>query len=986
MKNISLKICLVIVALFGVVSAGVASNLPPCPSESDARLHNCYGTFTWEGGTIYIGEWKDGQKNGQGTQLYGSETQWAGDKYVGQFKSGEFHGQGTYIFSSGDIYAGGFKDNQTSGQGILTRANGDRYVGQHEGGSSNGQGTYNYADGRRYVGEWKNDKKNGQGTFNWLNGDKYVGEWQDDKQNGQGSFIRANGDKYVGGFKDNKGSGQGIATSLAGTKYFGEMKDGKKNGQGTNIWADGSKYVGEWKDNKKNGQGSYTYTDGKVEKGIWEDDEFQYAKTPSTTNSPVQATSLLNCPSDTNVLWHNCFGTYTWSDGEKYVGEFKDGNFNGQGVYTHADGKVEEGTWKDDKLNGQGTYTWSDGDKYVGEFKDDKRTGQGTFKWSSGDIYVGQWRDDVKHGQGTYTYGSKTAWAGDKYVGQHKNGKRNGQGAFFFASGDQYVGEWKDGMFTGQGKKTYANGTVEEGIWKDWNFQYAKTPTKIAPVVEAPTKNSVAITGAAASPKLPSEGIFIHPECLDFLAPWGQINSDSIDCSEFDPATIQKVGNQFGVWYGDGQSIAYRYPDIDDHLSKNKDFKILEVSIDGGGTGIFSSIVLLERDFFNLNKYKVWARTPDGDRCNDGKKSVFKSTSAGFEFKAAATPFRLINPKDITDWRNWNLASELSKLGDNELERPPVFNEWLPYEDVANSANFCVGWVVRRYDYETGFEILGVELNQDLQIELASDDTSLSACINRWLVSQINEDKFYFEINDWTSRLRQLTNMCGQKPFAWVVQLGNFDNRTSAARLRDKVIRAGFSAYMVPNGALFKVLVGPELNKAKAESLQEKLKDKFKMTGMVTTYSPDSLEVTATDKKGADKKATDQKMAQQLDNLLDDEDAQMQGLEQEATNGQAVASAVNYIRNEIIQRWVRPANARTGMVVELVIHLVPTGEVVDIEIRYRDDSATDAFVASAVKAVRKVGRFDKLSQLKAGLFDANFREFNFLFKPEDLRL
>ena len=149
----------------------------------------------------------------------------------------------------------------------------------------------------------------------------------------------------------------------------------------------------------------------------------------------------------------------------------------------------------------------------------------------------------------------------------------------------------------------------------------------------------------------------------------------------------------------------------------------------------------------------------------------------------------------------------------------------------------------------------------------------------------------------------------------------------------------------------------------------------------------------AADKKAADKKAAEQKVAQELaeveqalNDLLDDEDAQMQALEQEATNSQAVASAVNYIRNEIIQRWVRPANARTGMVVELVIHLVPTGEVVDIEIRYQDDSATDAFVASAVKAVRKVGRFDKLSQLKAGLFDANFREFNFLFKPEDLRL
>ena len=147
------------------------------------------------------------------------------------------------------------------------------------------------------------------------------------------------------------------------------------------------------------------------------------------------------------------------------------------------------------------------------------------------------------------------------------------------------------------------------------------------------------------------------------------------------------------------------------------------------------------------------------------------------------------------------------------------------------------------------------------------------------------------------------------------------------------------------------------------------------------------------DKKLADKTASDQKAAQQLaaveqalDNLLDDEEARTQALEQQATDGQAVASAVNYIKDSVRQRWVRPANARTGMVVELVIRLVPTGEVVNIEISYRDASATDAFVASVVKAVKKVGRFDKLSQLSPVLFDANFRKFTIKFKPEDLRL
>ena len=149
----------------------------------------------------------------------------------------------------------------------------------------------------------------------------------------------------------------------------------------------------------------------------------------------------------------------------------------------------------------------------------------------------------------------------------------------------------------------------------------------------------------------------------------------------------------------------------------------------------------------------------------------------------------------------------------------------------------------------------------------------------------------------------------------------------------------------------------------------------------------------AADKKAADKKAADKKAAerlvavqQALDSLLDSEEEQNQVLEQQATDGQAVASAVHYIRDEITDKWVRPANALTGMVVELVIHLVPTGEVVEIEISYRDNTATDAFVGSVVKAVKKVGRFDKLSQLNSVLFDANFRRFTLKFKPEDLRL
>ena len=37
-----------------------------------------------------------------------------------------------------------------------------------------------------------------------------------------------------------------------------------------------------------------------------------------------------------------CYGEWVWKDGSKYVGDFKDGKFNGQGTIYHPDGSVKE--------------------------------------------------------------------------------------------------------------------------------------------------------------------------------------------------------------------------------------------------------------------------------------------------------------------------------------------------------------------------------------------------------------------------------------------------------------------------------------------------------------------------------------------------------------------------------------------------------------------------------------------------------------------
>ena len=101
------------------------------------------------------------------------------------------------------------------------------------------------------------------------------------------------------------------------------------------------------------------------------------------------AFALPNCPSDPNQRYDNCFGSFFFSDGDEYVGEFKDDMKHGQGAYIYANGDKYVGEFKDDRINGQGTYTFADGEKYVGEFKDEKYHGQGTYIYLDGDKYVG---------------------------------------------------------------------------------------------------------------------------------------------------------------------------------------------------------------------------------------------------------------------------------------------------------------------------------------------------------------------------------------------------------------------------------------------------------------------------------------------------------------------------------------------------------------------------------------------------------------------
>jgi len=114
-----------------------------------------------------------------------------------------------------------------------------------------------------------------------------------------------------------------------------------------------------------------------------------------------QGWALPNCVEPRSINLQNCFGTFTWSDGENYVGEFGNGEFHGQGTYTFGPnsewaGDKYVGEFKDNNFHGQGTYTFADGTKEVGDFKYDKLNGYAIQYYPDGSIYQeGIFKDNV---------------------------------------------------------------------------------------------------------------------------------------------------------------------------------------------------------------------------------------------------------------------------------------------------------------------------------------------------------------------------------------------------------------------------------------------------------------------------------------------------------------------------------------------------------------------------------------------------------------
>lgn len=74
----------------------------------------------------------------------------------------------------------------------------------------------------------------------------------------------------------------------------------------------------------------------------------------------------------------------------------------------------------------------------------------------------------------------------------------------------------------------------------------------------------------------------------------------------------------------------------------------------------------------------------------------------------------------------------------------------------------------------------------------------------------------------------------------WVIQLGSFGQRSNAQALRDKLINRGYNSFIESSGQgsaqVYRVRVGPESSRERAETIRIKLKDREKRNGLVMAY------------------------------------------------------------------------------------------------------------------------------------------------------
>lgn len=361
---------------------------------------------------IYTGGWEDDAFHGQGT-LHFKGTEYSGVWEKGYLKESGILHTGGYIFPiKGKIYIGELKDGKKNGEGRMYTVSGElEYDGQWMNNSHHGFGILNDPYGYRYEGEFRNGRRDGYGKYLLKNGETYEGQFEESEYHGYGVLKYADGKvHYDGEWEKGKFNGFGKDYYPDGTLcYSGNWINDRKWGYGKWYYPNGKiKYDGEFAYDEFEGSGTFYTPDGKSYAGTWYDNYSEEHRLMHCNSDFGRGYYIGETEEDGIFRRKNGYGLLFCEDGHlRYNGDFLNDDYSGFGTLFYPDGKIEyDGEWKKCRPHGYGILNFR-GKAYEGEWKDGVCEEHGicfteiSSPFDNPKIYIGEIRNGEPNGSGT---------------------------------------------------------------------------------------------------------------------------------------------------------------------------------------------------------------------------------------------------------------------------------------------------------------------------------------------------------------------------------------------------------------------------------------------------------------------------------------------------------------------------------------------------------------------------------------------------------
>ena len=199
-------------------------------------------------------------------------------------------------------------------------------------------------------------------------------------------------------------------------------------------------------------RGELKYSDGRIYKGAIK-----------SADQQIPHGHGFMCLNRTDIdVESKTFGKKLTDNPWDYVGEFKDGVFDGQGEYQCKGSYSYKGEWKKSHFHGKGKFILEQTKEvYEGEFVNSKKNGYGTLIVSDQFKTEGKWKDDKLHGEGKITFlkDIDDEEKGTIIKGNYVKGNLHGPSEKIYPDGDILYCVYDNGVlikarFTGEKKWT----------------------------------------------------------------------------------------------------------------------------------------------------------------------------------------------------------------------------------------------------------------------------------------------------------------------------------------------------------------------------------------------------------------------------------------------------------------------------------------------------------------------------------------------------